>query len=1016
MKYCYYGEAIPSDRRKELNKKVLCLIADGMPETYGITHEDIYNAYTGDGGLHGLECGDYENYHQFSEAKKEIENGQFFTPPHLCEFVTTCLKPSCHDLIADLTCGKGDFFNFMPAETNLYGCELDAKAARVARFLYPDAAIECGDIRSYQPEVRFDYVVGNPPFHLKWWTEGGREISSQLYYCLKSAQLLKPLGILALIVPRSFLADSFTDGTQIREMESHFSFLGQVVLPEDAFAHLGVSSFPTKLQFWQKRSAGSQGKPQPYRTEPDFYLPADSDLEEKAQYTYEKYIAFAKSALENNQHSILLELAKSRGTSGEFPYQTRKLLYQIRVHPATKALYAKCSEYLYRFYTQERPDNMTYEQWCSSKITEKKVLAYLRRVLKKQNAPPEEDRVSLVKRDGEFAYKGYSAAAKRRIPEPMRIPVPIHQAILDNTPEKYPGYERLLRRKHSEYETQNQPFAEMDENPQIAEWLSEFCLWDSSRMEMIHLNEIQRHDINLTLQKRYALLQWEQGSGKTLAGIATGLYRMQNQNVHSTWVVSSAISIRNNWNVVLPCYDLPCIFVKRLADLRRIRSGDFVLLTLNAVSTHKKQLRKYLKRLGRNIQLILDESDEISNPNSARCQAVLSCFRRCRMKLLTTGTSTRNNISEFAPQLELLYNNSVNMISWNQYIYRHSRDDREDDEPDYDSNPYFGCPIPAYKKGYSLFSASHLPEKVTVFGLEKRTQDIYNADILSGILGKTVITRTFEEVADKDIKRIHQVPLQFPEEERAVYQKAINEFNLMRDNYFSSTGNSRKDAMMRLIQQIVLLLRISAAPDTVQEYAGDTPAKVMTAVEMVSEWPDEVIAIGVRHKAVLASYEKALQEYLPDRPLFVVTGENTSFAKRRALHQTLKDSGNGILLCTQQSLPSSVNFEYVNKVIIPELHYNNSGMSQFYFRFIRYTSTEYKDIYFLTYAGSIESNLMQMVLAKEKLNLFMKGQDVDLDEIYERFDIDYDLLSLLMRHEKDEEGRLCIRWGEQKIA
>ena len=81
------------------------------------------------------------------------------------------------------------------------------------------------------------------------------------------------------------------------------------------------------------------------------------------------------------------------------------------------------------------------------------------------------------------------------------------------------------------------------------------------------------------------------------------------------------------------------------------------------VSTHKKRLRKFLKCLGRNIQLILDESDEISNPSSARCQAVLSCFRRCRMKLLTTGTSTRNNISEFAPQLELLYNNSINMIS-----------------------------------------------------------------------------------------------------------------------------------------------------------------------------------------------------------------------------------------------------------------------------------------------------------------------------------------------------------------
>lgn len=1016
MKYFYYGEVIPQNQRKALNEKVLYLIAGGSPEDSGITPEDIYNAYTGDGGLHGLERDDYENYHQFSEAKKEIENGQFFTPPQLCEFITACLKLSCHDLIADLTCGKGDFFNFMPAETNIYGCELDAKAARVARFLYPEASIECGDIRSYHPDTRFDYVVGNPPFHLKWWIDGGREISSQMYYCLKSAELLKPLGILALIVPQSFLADSFTDGGQIREMEHHFSFLGQILLPETAFSHLGVSSFPAKLQFWQKKGTGSQGKPQPYRPDLGFSLSTDSDMQEEAQHTYEEYIAFAKSALENNQHSILLELAKSRSTSREFQYQTQKLLYQIRVHPATKALYAKCSEYLYRFYTQKQPDNMKYEQWCAVRITEKKVLAYLQRALKKQNAAPEEDRISLVKRDSEFAYKGYSTAARRRITDKMRIPVPVHQAVLDNTPEKYPGYERLLRRKRSEYDIQNQAFAEMDENPQIAEWLEQFTLWDASRMEWLHLNDIQKHDINLTLQKRYALLQWEQGSGKTLAGIATGLYRMQNQNIHSTWVVSSAISIRNNWNVVLPDFDIPYVFVKRLADLERIKPGDFVLLTLNMVSTHKKQLRKYLKRLGRNIQLILDESDEISNPNSARCQAVLSCFRRCRMKLLTTGTSTRNNISEFAPQLELLYNNSVNMISWNKYIYHHSREDGEDDEPEHGNNPYFGCPIPAYKKGYSLFSASHLPEKVTVFGLEKRTQDIYNADILSSILEKTVITRTFEEVSCKDIKRMHQILLQFTAEEKEVYQKAIKEFQQMRANYFSSTGNSRKDAMMRLVQQIVLLLRISAAPDTVQEYTGDTPVKVMTAVEMVSEWPDEIIAIGVRHKTVLGSYEKALQEYLPDRPLFVVTGENTSFAKRRALRQTLKDSRNGILLCTQQSLPSSVNFEYVNKVIIPELHYNNSGMSQFYFRFIRYTSTEYKDIYFLTYAGSIESNLMQMVLSKEKLNLFMKGQDVDLDEVYERFDVDYDLLSLLMRQERDDEGRLCIRWGEQKIA
>ena len=43
--------------------------------------------------------------------------------------------------------------------------------------------------------------------------------------------------------------------------------------------------------------------------------------------------------------------------------------------------------------------------------------------------------------------------------------------------------------------------------------------------------------------------------------------------------------------------------------------------------------------------------------------------------------------------------------------------------------------------------------------MEKRTQDIYNADILSDILGKTVITRTFEEVSCKDMLGAEKNPI-----------------------------------------------------------------------------------------------------------------------------------------------------------------------------------------------------------------------------------------------------------------
>lgn len=367
--------------------------------------------------------------------------------------------------------------------------------------------------------------------------------------------------------------------------------------------------------------------------------------------------------------------------------------------------------------------------------------------------------------------------------------------------------------------------------------------------------------------------------------------------------------------------------------------------------------------------------------------------------------------SRFISELTQHFNEKY-MLSCCHTIYHYDKDGTATRE----TNPWYGQPIPAYRRGYTLFANSHLPEKITVFGVGQRTQDIYNADILRDILAKTVITRTFEEVTGKDIKRIHQEPIPFSAEEKAVWVQAVKEFHTMRQKYFTSTNNARKDAMLRIIQQITLLLRISAAPNTVSEYSGELPGKLRRTIQLTGSWAEEIVAIGVRHTVVLDAYAAALREAFPNRPLFIVTGATTTFAKRRALRQTLRESGNGILLCTQQSLPSSVNFEFVNKVIIPELHYNNSRMSQFYMRFIRFNSVDWKDIYFLTYAQSIESNLMQMILAKEKLNLFMKGDEADMDDIYERFGVDYDLTSLLLYRDIDEDGRFSIRWGEQEIA
>jgi len=73
-------------------------------------------------------------------------------------------------------------------------------------------------------------------------------------------------------------------------------------------------------------------------------------------------------------------------------------------------------------------------------------------------------------------------------------------------------------------------------------------------------------------------------------------------------------------------------------------------------------------------------------------------------------------------------------------------------------------------------------------------------------------------------------------------------------------------------------------------------------------------------------------------------------------------------------------------------------------------------VYFITNSHTIESNLLKMVMVKEKLNLYIKNQHLDDSEVEEKFGIDFDLLSMLSRKEYDDDGHVVVRWGEQNVA
>lgn len=111
--------------------------------------------------------------------------------------------------------GVGNFFGMMPITmrnaSTLHGVELDVLSSQIVASLYPRAKIsQATGFQDYKvPAGYFDMVIGNPPF-------GGQAIADESgsaysgwsihnYFFAKSIELLRPGGIMPMVVTHAFL-------------------------------------------------------------------------------------------------------------------------------------------------------------------------------------------------------------------------------------------------------------------------------------------------------------------------------------------------------------------------------------------------------------------------------------------------------------------------------------------------------------------------------------------------------------------------------------------------------------------------------------------------------------------------------------------------------------------------------------------------------------------------------------------------------------------------------------------
>ena len=505
--YAIIPQQIPQDRRAEINEKILFAIDSGKDL---VPKESIYNCYTGIGGLHNLRQSDFTSYHEYAEAKKEFEMGQFFTPHDICRSMVETLSPTSAEMVLDMCCGMGNFFNHLPNLHNAYGFDIDGKAVAVARYLYPEAHIEKCDIQLYNPEQRFDIIVGNPPFNLKFDYR-----LSQEFYMDKAYDVLNPAGILMVIVPLSFMQNEFWEKTRVAKINSNFSFIGQTRLEHSAFSTVGVQNFATKIMVFLRRSLHIEM--QPYNAEE--FVSMDE---------LKKRIAEVRKM----KHRLRLQLMREcnhidKEELEQFEYRLAKYMYELKAHAVLNRHVEKAEALVSKFRNQKPPENATREQikeWERKKLTTGKVLGIIRRYITSQNVVPRKE-VALVKTSYGFKLKQYAPRLLDKVTHKAagindlilgRAELPMPENVTEKNMRQIRAASKLIRRKQRQYETQNLQFAEMREDAGLKEYLDRTTFINKDG-EVCEFTDLQKHDLNLVLQKRYALLNWQQGSGKTAA-------------------------------------------------------------------------------------------------------------------------------------------------------------------------------------------------------------------------------------------------------------------------------------------------------------------------------------------------------------------------------------------------------------------------------------------------------------------------------------------------------------------
>lgn len=204
-----------------------------------------------------LDDGEYET------ARSSVLNAHY-TSPSIIQWIYAALLRMGFSggRVLDPCTGTGNFLGAMPGElaqaSTITAVELDPTSASIAQLLYPGAQVVTGALEATNlPDSWFNVVIGNVPFGDYTVHDPalrGKNALIHDYFFLKSATLVRPGGLIALITSTGTM-DKLSKNIRVK-LRSTCDLVCAFRLPSSAFKETAGTEVATDVIFLRRRLPG----------------------------------------------------------------------------------------------------------------------------------------------------------------------------------------------------------------------------------------------------------------------------------------------------------------------------------------------------------------------------------------------------------------------------------------------------------------------------------------------------------------------------------------------------------------------------------------------------------------------------------------------------------------------------------------------------------------------------------------------------------------------------------------